>query len=114
MTEDRVAEPNEKLQKLYTFAFHTHKKNKSYPHTLSGASLYIFFSQMHIRENSEGISMTTFPGKLLLNKTIYSSLLAALHLNVGSTTRACASQRTGRQQRQTLSVDGALSGARRF
>lgn len=25
-TEDRVAEPNEKLQKLYTFAFHTHKK----------------------------------------------------------------------------------------
>lgn len=57
--------------------------------------------------------MTTSPGKLQLNKTIYSSLLAALHLKVASTTRVYASHCTWRQQRQTLLVDGALSGARR-
>lgn len=79
--------------------------------TLSLVLLYNFFSAA--QRSSEGISMTTSPGKVQLNKTIYSSLLAALHLKVASTTRAYASHCTWRQQRQTLLVDGALSGARR-
>lgn len=57
------------------------------------------------------MSMTTSPGKQL-NKTIYSRLLAVLHLKVGRTARAYTSHCTWRQLKQTPLVDGALFEAR--
>lgn len=54
------------------------------------------------------MSVTTSLRILQLNKTIYSRLLAAVHLKVGRTSSANTSHRTWRQLKQTLLVDGAL------